>query len=138
MTDYPIDTNVVLRFLVENPETVASKFRGVFDFFEKLEQASRKAFLPDLVLFQAFFVLTSYYKVPSRLAAEKLLRLVEFRGIRMTDKPVAAACLRKIVSGQRDLVDAWLVAWCESRQCDGIFSFDTGFKQRGLKAIPIA
>jgi hypothetical protein len=32
----PIDTNVIIRFLVEDPTTVAKPFRGVFPFLEML------------------------------------------------------------------------------------------------------
>jgi hypothetical protein len=56
-----IDTNVLIRYLVDTPETAAPRFQGVFPFFIALECGEINVFLPDLVLFQAFFVLTSYY-----------------------------------------------------------------------------
>ena len=60
-----LDTNVIVRYLVETPESIAPKFRGVFPFFEGLAHAEKKAYLPPLVLFQTYFVLTSFYKVPT-------------------------------------------------------------------------
>ena len=57
----PVDANVVIRYLVEDPDTIARPFRGVFPFFEKLERGERTALLTPLVLFQSYFVLTSYY-----------------------------------------------------------------------------
>ena len=37
MADIPIDTNVIIRYLVEDPATIPPKFRGVYSFFEKVE-----------------------------------------------------------------------------------------------------
>jgi predicted nucleic-acid-binding protein len=53
-----IDTNVIIRFLVESPDKVQSKFKGVYSFFERLEQKEISAELPELVLFESFFLFT--------------------------------------------------------------------------------
>lgn len=55
-----LDTNVIVRFLVESPESIPERFRGVFSFFERIERGEVKVHLPALVLVQSFFVLTSY------------------------------------------------------------------------------
>lgn len=137
MADSPLDTNVLVRFLIETPNTVPTKFRGVFPFFGKLEREETTAFLPDLVLFQAFFVLTSHYEVPSNVAAEKLARLAAFRGISMTEKHIALACLKQLQEGTTDLVDAWLIAWCKDKGSEGVYSFDTDLRKAGLKRLPV-
>jgi hypothetical protein len=56
---------VLVRFLVETPESISPQFKGVFRFFERLEEGTKIVHLPEIVLFQTFFVLTSYYGVPS-------------------------------------------------------------------------
>jgi predicted nucleic acid-binding protein len=84
VAEIPIDTNVILRYLVETPEECDARFRGVFSFFEKIETGQLLVVVPELVLSEAYFVLTSFYAVPRREAAEKLRRLVQFRGVRMT------------------------------------------------------
>ena len=137
MSDSPLDTNVIVRYLIEDPSTIATRFRGVYSFFDKLEKGHQRAFLPDLVLFQSFFVLTSHYSVPAGEAAEKLKRLIAFRGIEMTEKHVAAACLVRLRKGSLDLVDAWLLAWCEDRKCTTVYSFDTDLPKHGLKLLPV-
>jgi predicted nucleic-acid-binding protein len=137
MVNSPIDTNVIIRFLMESPATIPVKLRGVFSFLGKLEREEICAFLPDLVLFQSFFVLTSYYEVPSKIAAEKLARLVAFRGINMSDKHIVLDCLKQLQEGSTDLVDAWLVAWCKYNECDGIFTFDSDIQKAGLKMLPV-
>ena len=129
----PVDTNVLLRFLVETPASIPAKFRGVLSFFRKLEQGETSAHLPDLVVFQAFFVLTSHYEVPPPVAADKLARLVSFRGIQMTHKPIMLDCLQRHQEHGGDLVDTWLVAWCNHHKVTGVYSFDAGLKKQGLE-----
>lgn len=57
----PLDTNVILRYLMEDEDTIEPRFKGVFTFFDELERGDRRALLPPLVLFQCYFVLTSYW-----------------------------------------------------------------------------
>lgn len=133
----PIDTNVLVRFLVEAPDLVAPPFRGVFPFFEKLERGERRALLPPLVLFQVYFVLTSYYGVPRGEAAEKLRHLISFRGLTVPERPVLRRCLQIVAERSADLVAAYLAALCGARQQTGVFSFDDGLRKLGLELLPI-
>ncbi|HMP71876.1 MAG TPA: hypothetical protein PKE55_01300 [Kiritimatiellia bacterium] len=137
MTVDAIDTNVLLRFLVETPASMPAKFRGVFSFFGKLEAAEISVHLPDLVVFQTIFVLTSHYEVPAPVAAEKLVRLISFRGIQMTQKHLMLDCLDRMQSGADDLVDAWLAAWCHDQKRVGVYSFDVGLKKQGLELLAV-
>ena len=63
-----VDTNVILRYLVENPDSVQRKFKGVFTFFPRVERGEIKIELCELVLFEAFFVL------PAHLSSKHVLR----------------------------------------------------------------
>jgi predicted nucleic acid-binding protein len=132
-----IDTNVIIRYLVENPQTINPRFKGVYGFFEKLELGTLKAYLADIVLFQAFFVLTSYYEVPTAVAAEKLQIAVQFRGIQMYDKHVATECLQILQSENIDIVDAYLLAYSRSKGITGVYSFDNDFAMRGLPLLKV-
>jgi predicted nucleic-acid-binding protein len=107
---------VIVRYLTESSQDVDAKFEGVFGFFEKLEAGSLSVFLPDLVLFQAYFVLTSFYRAPRSEVADKLRRIVEFSGIRMTDKNVIIACLSRLQSQNLDVVDCYLLGRAERGQ----------------------
>ena len=81
-----IDTNVIIRYLVEDPEKAHMKFRGVYTFFPKVENGEISVEMCELVLFESFFVLTKLYQVPQNEAAEKLSDIVSFTGIIMPDK----------------------------------------------------
>jgi len=132
-----IDTNVILRYLVEDPSTIDPKFKGVYSFFAKLERGQIKAELVDLVLFQSYFVLTSFYKVPRPEAAEKLEKLVGFKGLSMPEKDVAAACLRMLQTESLDIVDAYIRAWSKRHAVEGVYSFDNDLKQKGLTLLKV-
>lgn len=128
-----IDTNVIVRFLVETPESITPQFKGVFRFFARLEDGSKSVFCPDIVLFQTYFVLTSYYGVPSRLAAEKLAHIVMFKGMHVTDKTIAAECFRLLMRDDIDIVDAWILSYSVAKGLGGVYSFDKDFSKRGMR-----
>ena len=133
----PVDTNVVVRYLVEDPNKVARAFQGVFAFFEKLERGQHIALLTPLVLFQSYFVLTSYYEVPGAEAATRLRDLLGFRGLRVPEKAILRGCLETLTKRSVDLVDAYLAALCSNRQLKGVHSFDKGLAKLGVDILPV-
>ena len=137
MSDIPLDTNVIVRYLTESPQHVDAEFEGVFGFFEELAIGNLSVFLPDLVLFQSYFVLTSFYKAPRSESADKLRRIVEFPGIQMAEKNVIIACLRRLQSQNLDVVDCYLLAWAESRGVKCVYSFDRDLEKNGLELLKL-
>jgi len=133
----PLDTNVVLRYLMEDPETLEPRFAGVVPFFERLERGEQSALLTPLVLFQCWFVLTSYYRVPGPEAASKLRALLAFRGLRVPEKPILRACLDTLAGGCGDVVDAYLAALCSRKGLAGVYSFDEGMARLGVALLPV-
>ncbi len=132
-----VDTNVIIRYLVEHPDKIQSKFKGVFTFFPEVERGEIKIELSELVLFEAFFVLTKLYDVPQKEAAEKLSGIVSLKGVMMPDKPLISSCL-KILQGEKiDLVDAYLLALSRRKNIKRIYSFDRDLSKRGLEALDI-
>ena len=127
-----IDTNVIIRFLVDAPDKIQHKFKGVFSFFEKLERKDISAELPELVLFEAFFVLTGYYKIPREVVAEKLSEIVLFSGIEMPDKILILSCMDVLKKKKVDLVDAYIYALSKKHGNSEIYSFDSDLKKLGL------
>ncbi len=132
-----IDTNVIVRFLVEDPRTAAPKFKGVFSFFEKLAKRQLGAELPELVVFETFFVLTSHYKVPSAVASEKLIDIISLSGIAMDNKPLMLSCLETIRDRNADLVDAYIISLCRLEGYAGTYSFDNDMKKFGMTILEV-
>ena len=132
-----IDTNVIVRFFVEDPEKTQEKFKGVFSFLKKVELGEVLVELPDLVLFEVFYVLTKTYKESRENVANKLHDLVSFKGILMRDKSFMTLCLKILQSKNIGLVDAYLLATSEKKGVHEIYSYDTDLSKHGLKFIKI-
>jgi predicted nucleic acid-binding protein len=122
---------------VETPESVPAAFKGVFRFFGKIEEGVKIVHLPEIVLFQVYFVLTSYYEVPSTLAAEKLEHIIRFKGISLPDKHIAEECLRIVKCENIDIVDAWILAYSTAKGISGTYSFDKDLARLGLKLLKV-
>ena len=132
-----VDTNVIIRYLVETPDKIQTKFKGVFTFFPKVERGVIKIELCELVLFEAFFVLTKLYEVPQKEAADSLLGIVSFKGVIMPDKLLILSCLEILQTERIDLVDAYLLAFSKKKNMKSIYSFDRDLSKRGLNALDI-
>lgn len=132
-----IDTNVIVRYLVEDPGQVQEKFRGVFSFFPRLELGEIVVELPELVLFEVFFVLTKLYHVPPKEAAHQLEDLISFKGIGMRDKSVVKGCLRILQKKAIGLVDAYLLASTRQKGGDAVYSFDQDLAKQGLRLLEV-
>ena len=132
-----VDTNVIIRYLVENPDKVKPKFKGVFTFFPRVEKGEVKIDLCELVLFEAFFVLTKLYEVPQKEAADKLSGIVSYKGILMPDKRLILSCLKILLTESIGLVDAYLLAVSKKKNIKQIYSFDKDLSKRGLEAVNI-
>ena len=132
-----IDTNVIIRYLVEDPETIRPKFKGVYAFFKKVERGEAKVQLPELVLFESFFVLTSFYEIPTNKAAQTLDLIVSLKGITMQDKGLMRSCLSLLQNKKIDLVDAYILALSRQKGIETVYSFDNDLKKNGLELLKV-
>ena len=132
-----IDTNVIIRYLVEIPDSIPKKFKGVFPFFDRVETGEVKVELTELVLFESFFVLTRVYEIPAAEASETLSKLIQFKGINLPRKKTMLSCFQIIQDKRIDLVDAYLMASSREKGIKGIYSFDKDLEKSGLKLLEI-
>ena len=133
----PVDTNVIIRYLVETPETIPQKFKGVFSFFKKIESGSIKVQLTELVLFESFFVLTRIYETPIDEASDVLLKLISLEGIRLENRKTMVSCFKLLLNNKIDLVDAYLIALAKEKGLDGVYSFDKDISKSGLSLLKV-
>lgn len=119
-----LDTNVLIRFLTCDK---TSKFKGVYGFFESLERGDLQVEMKLIVLFQAVFVLKSFYAVPIDEIANGMLTILEYKGIVMKEKRIVRRTLTLWGNKKQDIVDCYLIACLEKDKQSILYSYDRDF-----------
>ncbi len=131
-----IDTNIIIRYFTESPQTTKT-YQGVFPFFSRLETGELVAELTELVVFEAYYVLTKIYNIDQSEVSKSLAVIIPFKGIVMSNKPLIISTLEYLQTKKTDLVDAYLITASKSSKIKGIYSYDKGFAKQGLKLLAI-
>ena len=120
---YLLDTNVLLRLLLGEPVAQAGAVRDLF------ARAAADAVILDLspvIVAEAFYTLNSYYGIDRREAAEKLLALVQLRGVLVRDFNQVIGTLERLKNINVGFADAFLAAGAAGEKVP-VASFDRDF-----------
>ena len=113
-----IDTNLILRYLLDDPE--APKI-------EKLLKSKNKYLLSDVILAEIVWVLDSYYEWDRSKIVESLVLLIRLPSI-MCNKFLLTETLTILKDRPKfDFADAYSVALMRSSKIKDIYSFDRDF-----------
>src|ERR1039458_7197701 len=82
------DTNVVLRYLLRD---IPEQFSQAADFFEQVRSGGEKMVILESVLVECVYILTRYYNVPRKEAAQALAGLLQYKGVVNRDKATLSA-----------------------------------------------
>ena len=127
-----IDTNVIIRFLTGSSD---EKFKGVYEFFEKIESGKIIVELKQIVLFQTVFVLKSFYKVPKAQIVEAIGRLLKLKGLKIKEKKTIMQTMHIWDSNNIEIVDAYLIACLQNEDQNILYSYDTDFDKFEMNRI---
>ncbi len=117
-----IDTNVVVRFLVNDDREQARRARALID--------GEDAFVATTVLLETEWVLRSAYQLPRHELIDALRAFLDLPRVFAQDREGAGAALDWAEHGM-DFADALHLA--SAAECDTFASFDRGLKQRAAK-----
>lgn len=121
---YLIDTNVILRFLLEDHETFSPK---AIDFMTHIEKNLKKAEIIAPVIVECVYVMEKYYKIPRAEISNKLCAIMTFPGIINPDKNELIIALIEYGNSPIDIVDCMLAAFSSNDKV--IISLDKDFKK---------
>ena len=124
-----LDTNVIIRFLTSDR---SSKYETLYSFFKSLEQGKLWVELKLIVLFQAIFVLKSYYKVPKEQIAKGMMTLIKYKGIKIKEKKIIRRTLELWHENNLEIVDCYLIACLEGDTQNLLYSYDRDFDRFNL------
>lgn len=123
-----LDTNVLLRHLLQDDEQQSSRSTALL---ARIEAGEERVRIADTVVFETVFALQRQYRVPKGEIRDKVLALLELPGIVLPGK----RRLREVFDLYADLnasfVDAYHVVLMKRLGLNQIISFD-----RGIDRIP--
>ncbi|MDB6119982.1 MAG: putative nucleic-acid-binding protein contains domain [Verrucomicrobiaceae bacterium] len=126
-----LDTNVLVRYLAQDDETQLRAVLGL------LLKKGATFFVPDLVIIEADWVLTSLYEWTPDEVAESFGRLLTVHNLVFEDEGRIRGALRAVRQGA-DLSDELIVNRCGEMGCKTVASFDKGMAKRhpGFVIVP--
>ena len=125
---YLIDTNVILRYLLDDHKAHSPKAGA---FMAKIFEGTKKAEIPDVVIVECIYVMEKYYKIPRSEISAKLSGILNFSGIINSSRSETLEALLKYDSTSIDIVDCILAAHSSPEKV--VVSFDKDMKT--LKAV---
>ena len=126
-----LDTNVLVRYLAQDDE---AQLRAVLSMLLK---KNATFFVPDLVLVEVDWVLTSLYDWTADEVAEAFGRLLTVHNLVFEDEGRIRGALRALRQGA-DLSDELIVDRCRDMGCKTMATFDKGIvkRHRGFAITP--
>jgi predicted nucleic-acid-binding protein len=121
---YLIDTNVILRYLLDDHKRFGPKSKA---FMQNLAKGEKKAELPSVVVVECVCIMEKFYEIPQKEIVDKLGRILNIKGIVNPDKSEILDALVKYQNSGADIVDCILAANSSPQRV--IVSFDKDFKK---------
>jgi predicted nucleic-acid-binding protein len=112
-----VDTNVILRYLLAD---LPEHFALASAFMADVEKGSQTAYIPESVLTECVFVLLKFYRVPRAEIAEKLLGILDFKGVECENRIAIQEALSRFASTNLSIVDALVWTVCRKQGMAGI------------------
>ena len=121
---YLIDTNVILRYLLDDHPEFSLK---AAQFMTNISKSEKKAEILDVVLLECIYVMEKFYKIPRQLIVDRLSRVIGFGGITNTNKAILITALLAYRKHAIDFVDCLLNAYSSTDKL--VVSFDRDFEK---------
>jgi predicted nucleic-acid-binding protein len=125
---YLIDTNVILRYLLEDHAEFSPKAES---FMLSVSEGIKKAEIMDVVIAECIYVMEKYYQIPKSEIVGKLSGILNFSGIVSSNRAETLTALLKYRDTNIDIVDCILAA--KSSLSKVVVSFDRDVEE--LKAV---
>lgn len=116
-----VDTNVLVRFLVNDEPAQAKQVRQLF---AAAEQQRTVFFVPLLVLLETIWVLESAYQVPRSDLIDALSDLLLMPILQFEQRGAVQATLAEAMTHRMDLPDVLIAQSARKSGCERILTFD--------------
>jgi predicted nucleic-acid-binding protein len=125
-----LDTNVLVRFLVEDDEEQCRRARRVID---DAVQRDTDLFIGDVVMCETVWVLTAAYRFSRAEVADVLSRLLRAKQVVFASSDRLARSLDAFRNGKGDFADYLIREHAAAAGCTTVMTFDRALlKERGF------
>ena len=114
-----IDTNIILRFLTKDDESL---YRKAVDIFRKAESGEYRLVVKPIVVAEVAFVLESFYKQKRLQIADALKVFLSQKWLKVEERKVLLSLWGSYENGQH-FVDSYLLATAREQKV-GLLTFD--------------
>ena len=116
-----VDTNVLVRFLVEDDEDQSARAVAIFS---SAADRDREIYLSDLVLAETVWVLRRCYRFERAEIANVLQQLLRSRQMAFADTDRLANCISAFGGGKADFADYLIGRLAREQGCTAVYTFD--------------
>lgn len=121
-----IDTNIILRYLLRDNEKL---FKIASSYFEDAEKGKSTLYIDELVIAEALWTLTSFYKQDKKEVQNILLKLISRNWVVNPKKKLILASLKLCGSSNLSYVDSWIYEVSKSEKLK-LATFDKDLAKR--------
>lgn len=128
-----LDTNVLVRFLVEDDEDQTAAAAALVD---RAIAAGETIFVSDIVLCETVWVLAGSYRVARAAIATALRELLRARHLTFASPDQLVRALDAFTSGRGDLADYLIREHARAAGCEAVVTFDRALLgERGFAGL---
>ena len=129
MSNYFIDTNIILRFLLKDNKIQYPQARKIF---EKGEAGKISMWTTDVVILELIWTLKSVYGYDRFIIREKVESLLALPNFEVLNKKLVLQALHDFANKNVDFADAYNYQLAR-KEGKRVLSFDKDFKKLGVK-----
>ena len=119
-----VDTNILLRLVLNDNPTLSPKARIIF---ERISSGEVDSLITLLTISEVVYTLERSYKIPKREIVESLSKLFNILNLKVEKQKLIQRTFTIYVSKNISFPDSYHVAYMESKRLNQIYSFDTDF-----------
>lgn len=127
MKTYLVDTNIFLRFLLNDVKEQTKQARL---YFQQAKANKILLTLHPVTVFEVDYALVKLYSLSKQTVVEKLQSILSISYIHVIDRAILLAALKLYNQKTIDFVDVFLYTYAESIGSE-VLSFDKDFKKMG-------
>ena len=116
-----VDTNIFLRYLINDNKTVSDKIEEIF---KKASSGEILLITNSLVIIEIIFVLESYYDKSKKEIETAILKIMNTNGLEVKDSDIVLDALNFYVSKNIDFVDAYNAFFMKEYSLTDILTLD--------------